>query len=85
MFKDVLARTDLTMAPVVALVGFFAIFVGIGLWLMLSKNSKHFEHMNELPLHDGAAGATGNAAGLRVAGGHAGHLGSARQGGGDHE
>ena len=53
MFKDVLARTDLTMAPVIALVCFFVIFVGIGLWLLLSKNSAHFEHMNDLPLHDG--------------------------------
>ena len=89
MFKDVLARTDLTMAPVIALVCFFAIFVGIGLWLVLSKNSAHFEHMNDLPLHDGV---TAEGAGVLDAAGvrgakipDNGHSGTSNQGGHDHE
>ncbi len=54
MFKDVLTSMDLSMAPVIALVCFFLAFVGIGVWLLFGKNATHFDHMNTLPLDDGA-------------------------------
>jgi len=73
MFKDVLTSMDLSMAPVVALVGFFLAFVGIGVWLVFAKNSAHFDHMNGLPLQDGSAappdGTTSHAADTAFSGG----------------
>ncbi len=63
MFKDVLATMDLTAAPIIALVAFFSGFVGILIWLAVSKEHSHFNHMNELPLHDGAVATAGNATG----------------------
>jgi cbb3-type cytochrome oxidase subunit 3 len=53
MFRDVLARMDLATAPVLALVGFFALFLGIGVWLLRARDGAHFERMNRLPLDDG--------------------------------
>ncbi|MCB9739266.1 MAG: cbb3-type cytochrome c oxidase subunit 3 [Deltaproteobacteria bacterium] len=53
MFKEVLARMDLATAPSVALVLFMGLFVGVAAWLMLSRNDRHFDQMNKLPLDGG--------------------------------
>lgn len=53
MFKEVLARMDLATAPSVALVLFMGLFVGVAAWLVLSRNDRHFDQMNKLPLDGG--------------------------------
>lgn len=53
MFKEVLARMDLAAAPSVALLIFFGLFTGVAIWLMASRNDRHFDRMNRLPLDGG--------------------------------
>ncbi|MEY3014553.1 MAG: hypothetical protein RIT45_3288 [Pseudomonadota bacterium] len=53
MFKEVLARMDLAAAPSVALVLFFGLFTAVAAWLVLSRNDRHFDEMNKLPLDGG--------------------------------
>ena len=50
MFRDLLSQTDLSAAPVVALLIFFAGFVGVLVWVSRRAHGEHFERMNRLPL-----------------------------------
>lgn len=52
MFRDLLSQTDLTAGPIIALVIFFAAFVGMLVWVSRRSNGEHFERMNRLPLGD---------------------------------
>jgi cbb3-type cytochrome oxidase subunit 3 len=52
MFKYVLdPSADFGIIPMIPLVGFFLIFVGVILWAFLAKKG-YISHMSNLPLED---------------------------------
>ncbi len=52
MLRDVLGRTDLALAPLVALCVFVFVFIAMVAWTMSRKRDGHFKRMTELPLAD---------------------------------
>jgi len=53
VFRELLSQTDLTAGPIIALVVFFAAFVGVLVWVSRRSHGAHFERMNRLPLGEG--------------------------------
>ena len=52
MFKDLFTSGALLDLPVVSMLGFFALFVGVVVWVSGRRRRSHYERMSNLPLDD---------------------------------
>ena len=57
MFKDLFSDSLLLDLPVVSMLGFFAVFVGVCIWVSARKRGAHYDRMSQLPLDEDRGGS----------------------------
>ena len=57
MFKDLFSTSVLLDLPVVSMLGFFAVFVGVCIWVSSRKREAHYDRMSQLPLDEDRGGS----------------------------
>ncbi len=53
MFKELFLNSDVLNLPVISMLIFLAVFVGMLFWVLAKKRKPHYDHMAALPLDDG--------------------------------
>ncbi|MBK8979082.1 MAG: cbb3-type cytochrome c oxidase subunit 3 [Planctomycetes bacterium] len=59
MFQRLFEDHALLDLPVVTLIGFFAVFVGVLAWVYVRRRASHFDGVAHLPLDDDPGGHDG--------------------------
>ena len=53
MIKEVLSQFSLTILPVIGVLLFLTVFLGMLIWITRPKSSKFYTELSQLALHDG--------------------------------
>jgi cbb3-type cytochrome oxidase subunit 3 len=53
MKSEVLSRFDLINLPIIALVIFFTLFIGVVVWSIMKENKMKFQKASHMPLDEG--------------------------------
>ena len=52
MFQNLFSASTLLDLPVVVMLGFIAVFLGVVVWVMARRRTGHYDEMARLPLDD---------------------------------
>lgn len=52
MFQNLFSVSTLLDLPVVVMLGFIAVFLGVVAWVLTRRRSAHYDEMARLPLED---------------------------------
>ncbi len=52
MFENLFSASTLLTVPVLVMLGFFAVFVGVVVWVFSRRRRTHYDEMSRMPLDD---------------------------------
>ena len=52
MFKELFSDCDILSLPVISMLLFLAVFIGMLFWVLAKKRKPYYDHMAALPLDD---------------------------------